>query len=309
MSRQKNVAASVYARLKNLSKERGVDMATVLRRYAQERLIYRLSMSEEVENFCIKGGLLLSAYNNGDLLRPTEDVDFNGFALRADVTSVEKALLVILSTPVEDDGVVFHVDTMTVKKDRVGSIPGGKISLCANVHTAKVDIRVDVGFGNPITPGVKILSMPTLLDGFAPRPEVLAYPLETIIAEKLHAMAQFGIANTRLKDYYDVWMLMKMHPLSGADLGKAIQNTFEAQGREIRSDLEGLSEDYADEQASAWKAFTRRIGDKSNVSLEEVVLELNGFYSPVLEALELGGAFEGEWIPNAGWSSPSPALN
>lgn len=298
----KNVGASVHARLKNISRERGVDMAALLRRYAQERLLFRLSVSDEAGNFCIKGGLLLSAYNNGDLLRPTEDIDFNGFDRDADIKVVEEALKRILATPVADDGVLFFPETMTVKKDRVGIIPGGKIALQAKVYTAKVDISVDVGFGNPITPDVRKLIMPTLLETVAPRPEVLAYPLETVIAEKLHAVVQFGLANTRHKDYYDVWMLSKTHSFDGNDLVDAVVRTFEAQEREIPlAPLVGLTEDFVDEQSLAWKTFLKRIDHRDKLDLETVVTDLAVFAHPITEAARLGEQLDMNWDPEVGY--------
>lgn len=300
---EKNIGASVHAKLKNLSKERGVDMMSLLRRYAQERLLYRLSVSDEAQNFCIKGGVLLSAYNNGDLLRPTEDIDFNGFDKDADITTVEKALKAILATPVEDDGVRFLLDTMSVKKDRIGIIPGGKIALQAIVHTAKVDIRVDVGFGNPVSPEVRKIVMPTLLDGVAPQPEVLAYPLETVIAEKVHAMAQFGASNTRVKDYFDVWMLMKTHSFEGQDLVNALVRTFEAQEREIPSTpIEGLSEDFVDEQEGAWNAFLKRIDHRGKLGLEQVVEEIAELVNPIIEAAVSGSELNQTWEAPGGWN-------
>lgn len=301
---EKNIGASVHAKLKNLSKERGVDMMSLLRRYAQERLLYRLSVSDEAQNFCIKGGVLLSAYNNGDLLRPTEDIDFNGFDKDADITTVEKALKAILATPVEDDGVHFLLDTMSVKRDRVGIIPGGKIALQAIVHSAKVDIRVDVGFGNPVSPEVRKIIMPTLLDGVAPQPEVLAYPLETVIAEKVHAMAQFGASNTRVKDYFDVWMLIKTHSFEGQDLVNALVRTFEAQEREIPSTpIEGLSEDFVDEQAGAWNAFLKRIDHRSKLDLGQIVEEISELVIPVIEAAVNGAELNQTWETPGGWNS------
>lgn len=305
---EKNIGASVHAKLKNLSKERGVDMMSLLRRYAQERLLYRLSVSDEAQNFCIKGGVLLSAYNNGDLLRPTEDIDFNGFDKDADITTVEKALKAILATPVEDDGVQFLLDTMSVKKDRVGIIPGGKIALQAIVHSAKVDIRVDVGFGNPVSPEVRKIVMPTLLDGVAPQPEVLAYPLETVIAEKVHAMAQFGASNTRVKDYFDVWMLMKTHSFEGQGLVNALVRTFEAQERDIPSTpIEGLSEDFIDEQEGAWNAFLKRIDHRGKLGLEQVVEEIAELVNPVIDAAASGTDLTQTWEAPEGWSATAPA--
>lgn len=279
-----NKGASVHARLRNLSKERGVDMVALLRRYAQERLLYRLSVSGEAGNFCVKGGLLLSAYNGGDLLRPTEDIDFNGFDPDADVAAVEKAMRAVLATGVDDDGVTFHPETIKVQKDRVGRIPGGKIAFQATVHTARVDVRVDVGFGNPVTPGVRRLVMPTLLGEVVPCPEVLAYPLETVVAEKVHAMAQFGVANTRVKDYFDLWMIFRTQELDGAALAEAMARTFEAQGRPLPDgEMEGLSADFVEEQDSAWKAFLKRIDYHAPLELEDVVAEVSLSVLPAVE--------------------------
>lgn len=302
----RNVGASVQAKLKNVSKERGVDMSALLRRYAQERLLYRLSVSPEADNFCVKGGLLLSAYNGGDLLRPTEDVDFNGFDPESDVATVEAALRRVLAVDVEDDGVTFLPETITVHKDRTGRIPGGKLALQAMVHTSRVDVRVDVGFGNPVTPGVRRMVMPTLLPGDVPQPEVLAYPLETVIAEKVHAMAQFGLLNTRVKDYWDVWMLSKTHEFDGGTVAEAIVRTFEAQDREIPETLEGLGRTYADEQSRAWKAFLKRIGAEFPADFAEVVDDVSAFVEPAVQAGRSGTAFDGRWHPDSGWSSPSP---
>lgn len=279
-----NKGASVYARLRNLSKDRGIDMVALLRRYAQERLLYRLSVSDEAENFCVKGGLLLSAYNGGDLLRPTEDIDFNGFDPDSDVAAVEKAMRSVLGTAVDDDGVVFHPETIKVQKDRVGRIPGGKIVFQATVHTARVDVRVDVGFGNPVTPGVRRLVMPTLLGEVVPSPEVLAYPLETVVAEKVHAMAQFGVANTRVKDYFDLWMIFRTQELDQAALTEALARTFEAQGRDLPDgEMEGLSEDFVEEQSPAWKAFLKRINHADPLALQTVVDEIATKVGPAME--------------------------
>lgn len=298
----RNIGASVQARLKKMSKERGIDMTALLRRFAQERLLYRLSVSEEAGNFCVKGGILLSAYNQGDLLRPTEDIDLNGFDENADVTVLEAALRRVLATDVDDDGVLFFPATIKVQKDRTGRIPGGKIALMATVHTSKVEVRVDVGFGNPVSPDVRRLVMPTLLEGVAPRPEVLAYPLETVIAEKVHAMAQFGIANTRVKDYFDIWMLTRTQRFDGNLLVEAVRRTFEAQGRAIpEAPFEGLEEDYAEEQAMTWKAFLKRIDAKTPMDLRTVVSDVAELVLPVTEAARKGDRHDMEWEPSEGW--------
>jgi len=299
----KNVGAGVLQRIKNLSKERGIDVQVLVRRYAQERLVYRLSVSEEAKNFCLKGGLLLSVYNGGDLLRPTEDVDFNGFDGRGDVATLEKSLKAALSTPVEDDGVVFHLESMKIQKDRVGIVPGGKVSLLAFVGTARAEVRVDVGFGNPVTPNAEMMTIPTLLDNMVPQPVIAAYPLETVVAEKLHAMVQFGLFNTRIKDYYDVWMLLRLHPFSGEQLTAAIQKTFEHQQRTIPDVIDGLSDTFAAKNEAAWSKFIRQVAPETTTTLAEVVTEIGDFLAPVLDKVRGMDAEPGEWTPSVGWGS------
>lgn len=299
----RNVGIGALARIKNLSKETGIDVMALVRRYAQERLVYRLSVSEEAGNFCLKGGLLLSIYNGGDLLRPTEDVDFNGFEGIGDVARLEDALRAALSTPVEDDGVEFRLDTMRVAKDRTGIVPGGKVILLATVGTARTEVRVDVGFGNPVTPEARRIEIPTLLPNMAPRPVIAAYPLETVVAEKFHAMAQFGIFNTRIKDYYDVWMLLRLHPFSGDQLAAAISTTFAHQQRAIPESVDGLSEAYIARNETAWRKFLRQVAPKLDVSLAEATKEIEEFLSPVLAKIRSEADDPGEWMPSQGWTA------
>jgi predicted nucleotidyltransferase component of viral defense system len=306
----KNVGASVYQRLKNLSKERGLDMPGLLRRYAQERLLYRLSVSDHADSFCVKGGVLLSAYNAGELLRPTEDVDFNGFDREANINDLDEALREILMLPVDDDGVVFDVKSMKIEKDRTGIIPGGKIALKAMVHTAEVLVRVDVGFGNPVNPEARLIEMPTLLAGSAPRPVVLAYPLETVIAEKIHAMVQFGIANTRVKDYFDIWMLSRLHSFDGEALTAAVTETFAVQEREIPpAELDGLTPEYAEDAEEMWNSFLKRIDARSKLHFADVVADLAGMIHPVTEAARVGGVLYGTWQPGEGWIEIEPEVS
>nr|WP_250808551.1 nucleotidyl transferase AbiEii/AbiGii toxin family protein [Neorhizobium tomejilense] len=306
----RNIGASVYAKLKNMARERGLDMPVMLRRYAQERFLYRLSVSPVASDFCVKGGLLLTAYNSGNLLRPTEDIDFNGFARGATMETLRQALDIVIATPVADDGVVFFTDTMTIKKEHTGIIGGGKITFSAQIHTARVDVRVDVGFGNAITPDARYLEMPTLLDTVAPRPTVLAYPLETVIAEKLHAMVEFGFLNTRIKDHFDIWTLINIHDFAGADLVSAINNTFEVQNRLIPDlPLACLTEEYAQEKEVAWTIFLDKIDERNRVPFTDVVSELSDFVWPIMETAQAGISTDIVWSAGGGWmKKPSLVL-
>jgi predicted nucleotidyltransferase component of viral defense system len=302
-----NVGASTATKLKNYARENGLDMLTVLRRYAQERLLYRLSVSPEADRFCLKGGLLLAAYNNGDLLRPTEDIDFNGFDEDGSVELLEESLRVILAQPVEDDGVIFLPETMRVTKDREGILSGGKVVLTARIHTAKVDVRVDVGFGNAITPDAKPMEIPTLLPGMAPRPVVAAYPMETVIAEKLHAMVQHGLINTRMKDYFDLWRISETLPFEGQVLADAVASTFRRQQRPLPAHPQGLSDGMVESSGTQWQAFVRKQKLDAPLDFGEVVARVGEFLIPVIAAARLDCAPPADWTPGSGWS-PSPGM-
>jgi len=304
----KNIGASVQAKLKNLSKTVDLDMPSLLRRYVQERLLYRMSVSDEANNFVLKGGLLMAAYNNGNLMRPTEDIDFSGIAPDGNVERLRSALEKILALDVPDDGVEFIVETMTIKKDRTGIIPGGKIAMFAKVGTAKVELKIDVGFGNPVTPEVRMIEFPTILDGGIPRPVMNSYPLETVIAEKLHAMAQFGIQNTRLKDYYDIWMMTKLQEFDGDIISDAIETTFRHQERPIPETFIGLSDKFVAESDRAWKDFLGKLPGKPNYKFDEVVGTLNDFLGPLIENARSGDRPGTTWSPEDGWSGPALKL-
>lgn len=304
----RNIAASVYAKLKNVAREQGLDVPVILRRYAQERFLYRLSVSPVASDFCVKGGILLTAYNGGNLLRPTEDIDFNGFVRGTTMETLHKTLETVMKTDVPDDGVVFLLDTMSIKKEHTGLIGGGKVAMSAMIHTARVDVRVDVGFGNAVTPDAKYIEMPTLLDGIAPRPTVLAYPLETVIAEKLHAMVEFGLLNTRLKDHYDIWTLINLHSFSGDELVAAITNTFDAQTRPIPDmPISCLTEEYAEDKEVAWGLFLDKIDERNRIPLSQVVEDLSDFAWPIMEAAQSGGRADIVWSAGGGWTR-KPAL-
>ena len=300
----KNIGESVLAHLKNQSRATGQDMQSYIRLYAQQRLLYRISVSEIAPSFVLKGGVMLAAYNDGHLFRSSADIDFH---VEGSVIEVEKAIRTAVSTPVPDDGVVFDLDSMQTRKEHVGRIPGRKVMLFARVHTARVALSVDVGFGNVITPDAQPMEIPTLLEGLVPRPVIAGYPLETIIAEKLHAVRQFGLDNTRHKDLYDLWRIQDGYRIDGNTVAVAVARTFEHQGSSIETGLSGLSEEFISRNAAAWSAFLRKNGLRLSQPFQEVGAQLRAFADPVMEAA-LGRIRLGTWQPGDGWERFSPGL-
>jgi len=306
----KNIGVSVYEKIKKASRAGGVETSVMLRRYVQERLLYRIAVSRFSEDFCLKGGILLSAYNDGDLLRPTEDIDLNGFAGDGDVQKLEAVLREILSGDLTvEDGVTFDLSSMRVLKDRTGIVPGGKVSINAMLHTAKVPLKVDVGFGNVITPDARPMEIPTLLASDVPRPIIKSYPLETVIAEKLHAMVQFGFENTRVKDFFDILMLSRLREFEGQLIVDAIKKTFAHQDRVLPDEIACLSQEYARRGAGKWEDLVETTGIDP-IGFPEAMTEIMEFLAPLVDAARDSNPSPETWQPGTGWSvQPQPILS
>ncbi len=252
--RPRNVGASVRQRLLNLAHAREQPMELLLTRYALERLLYRLSVSLHRERFVLKGAMLLATWFD-EPHRATRDVDLLGFG-----DAAEDALLgtfrEIMAVEV-DDGVSFDLKGLRIEAIREELEYGGsRIRTTAALAGARIPITVDIGFGDAVEPGVEDIDLPVLLD--MPSPHLRAYPPETVIAEKFHAMVVLGRANSRMKDYYDVWMLLSAFALDPARLRRAIAATFARRGTVIPTGPpDGLSDAFATDPGKRrqWNAF------------------------------------------------------
>lgn len=173
----------------------------MLTRYAIERFLYRLSRSPHGERFVLKGALLMLVWL-GETLRPTRDADLLGFGELSDETLV-KMFAEICDTEVEPDAVQFLAETVRVEPIRMEDAYGGRrILLSARMGKAALRVQVDVGIGDATVPEPVWLDYPSLLD--LPRPRIRAYAVETVVAEKLHAIVMLGSRNSRMKDYFDL---------------------------------------------------------------------------------------------------------
>lgn len=226
-----NIAASVRARLLNLARETRRPLDQLLTRYALERLLYRLSLSDHRERYVLKGALLLTTWFDSPL-RPTRDVDFLGFGDPS--TNVLLARFREIAAIPADDGLIYDGASLAAELVREDQHYGGaRLRTTAMLAGARIPIVIDVGFGDATEPGLEEIDLPVLLD--MPVPHLLAYPLETVIAEKFEAMVKLGLANSRLKDYYDVWALLATRELDPARLASAIGATFNRRGTDLPS--------------------------------------------------------------------------
>jgi predicted nucleotidyltransferase component of viral defense system len=220
----KDIGASVRARLSRLSRERGEDFQLVLTRYANERLLFRLASSRHAQRFVLKGAALFTLWT-GKPHRATRDLDLLGFG-EPGVDHVRGVFAEVLALDVADDGVRFDLGSLAVGLIREEQEYGGvRVELVARITNAQVRLQVDVGFGDAITPEASVVEFPPLLD--FPAPRLRAYPRETVVAEKLEAMVQLGMANSRMKDFYDVAVLARDFDFDGALLARAMRATFE----------------------------------------------------------------------------------
>ena len=256
--RPRNIGASVRQRLLTLAHARGQPMELLLTRYALERLLHRLSLSPHRERFVLKGAMLLATWFD-EPHRATRDVDLLGFG-----DAAEDALLgtfrEIMAVEV-DDGVSFDLKGLRIETIREEVEYGGsRLRTKAALAGARIPITVDIGFGDAIEPGVENIDLPVLLD--MPSPHLRAYPLETVIAEKFHAMVALGRANSRMKDYYDVWMLMSAFEIEPERLRRAISATFARRNTVIPAVIpDGLSAVFAADPGKQrqWNAFARNL--------------------------------------------------
>ena len=270
--RPRNVGASVRQRLLNLARARGQPMELLLTRYALERLLHRLSLSPHRERFVLKGAMLLATWFD-EPHRATRDVDLLGFG-----DAAEDALLgtfrEIMAVEV-DDGVRFDLKGLKIEAIRQEVEYGGsRLRTTAALSGARIPITVDIGFGDAVEPDIEDIDLPVLLD--MPSPRLRAYPPETVIAEKFHAMVVLGRANSRMKDYYDVWMLTNTFELEPARMRRAIKATFERRGTVIPAEVpDGLSDGFASDpfKQRQWRAFAINLSG-SVPEFERVVREL-----------------------------------
>ena len=278
----RNMGASVRARLLAQSKVSGQQFQLVLTRFALERLLYRLSVSSHAGRFILKGALLLTSWF--DLpMRPTRDVDLLGFG-DADSDAMLETFRDVLAVGAED-GVQFNPDTLKVERIRDHLAYGGvRLRTTADIDGAVVTVVIDVGFGDAIEPDAVEINYPVMLD--QPAPRLRAYAKETVIAEKFQAMVDLGRANTRLKDFFDIWLMAQSFAFDGDRLAQAIAATFARRKTEIPEQLpDALTQDFAHdrEKVAQWAAFTRDLAVDSG-PLAEVVGRLADFLMPHAEA-------------------------
>jgi len=297
-----NIGASVRARLNDLARKRGEDFQLVLTRYANERLLYRLYRSKHADHFVLKGAALFIIWT-GTHHRVTRDIDLLG---TGDLGEARLREIVgdVLTQSVEDDGVVFDLGSVNVGPIRKGQAYGGlRVELIARITTAQVRLQVDVGFGDAITPDATEAEFPTLLDFAAPR--IRAYPRETVVAEKLDALVQLGLTNSRMKDFYDLVVLARRFQFDGGLLVRAITATFDRRGTPLPTGTPiALTAQFVKDvgKNTQWTAFLRKADVADGDTLSNTMAAVSAFVERPLLAAATQTPFAEHWPAGGPWT-------
>jgi predicted nucleotidyltransferase component of viral defense system len=298
----RNVAASVRQRLLNLARDRGEDFGLVLTRYALERVMYRLSVSGHREKFVLKGAMLFALWG-GEAHRPTRDLDLLGYGA-IDTRRLEQVFREVIGVEVEDDGLEFQAETVRGERIREDEeYEGVRVHLVARLAAARIKVQVDVGFGDVVTPAPQEAEYPVMLDFPAPRLRI--YPRETVVAEKFEAMVKLGIANSWMKDFYDLWVLTRDFEFEGTLLSQAIRATFERRGTALPTEVPlALSDEFSEDlgKKTQWAAFLGRLGREAREApLSEVTEALKEFLLLPMIAGGRAETFDRTWPPGGPW--------
>lgn len=287
-------ATSIKDRLRNHAVESGKTFQEMLTAYGLERTVFRLSVSEYKERFTLKGGIFLYALFDGDFARATRDIDLlarNTPNNEADIKEIFENIFSIKS----DDAIRYDLATLEVKNiTELREYHGVNISIMAYLDRTKIPVSVDIGFGDAIYPDRLMMEFPVLLD--MEPPEIYAYSIPSVISEKFEAIVSLGDANSRYKDFYDIYIIACRYDLQGKDLKEAVKETFERRGTGFE-DMYALTDDFiaSEIHQRRWKAFLKKKRALVNAELIDVIDLLKTLLLPVVESITENIDFFAEW--------------
>lgn len=290
----KNVAASISAKLKNIAKSQKLNFDQIFLLYLQERLLYRLSNTNYKNQFILKGGLLLYSLSQSHS-RPTKDVDLLGKQIANDLESIRSAFVYICSVRFDEDGVVFGADTLSVERIKEDAdYEGVRVKVTGHLGNMKKQLQLDIGFGDAVVPKAIDMKYPTLLE--MSNPEIKVYSIESVISEKFEAMIALSVANSRLKDFYDIYYLTRLKNFDGRVLYEALFETFQRRGTNLIADHVLFTDEFARDpkRSRQWIAFQKKLGQEP-IPFEEVMSTIKVFLEPIYKCLIREEEFFGSW--------------
>jgi len=301
-----NLAASVHQRLLNFSKKHHEEFNLTLSRYAIERFLYRLAMSDYAEHFVLKGATLFLVWT-GQLYRPTRDIDLLGYG-ELPPEKIKHIFSTICALEVEPDGIYFDAESIRLQAIKEGhKYPGTRVVLNGFIGNARIRIQVDIGFGDVVIPATQQMNYPGLLD--FPTQNLTAYPKEAVIAEKLETVVDRGALNSRMKDFFDLSIMSQQFIFDGRVLTDAIRMTFTHRQTPFpEHDPVALTVEYAaqSDTRTQWHTFISR-NRLSNAMPDfvKVIEQLRDFLLPPFRAVRNGMPFEYVWNNTNGWRTKS----
>lgn len=297
----RNVAASVRQKLANLAKGSKRPFAELLQYYAMERFLYRLSRSEYRDRLVLKGALMFVAWGT-PRSRATRDIDLLAWTDNS-VANLVKVVQSICLLKVEADGLVF--DPALVKGEKIkedADYEGVRLLFTGKLEQARIHMQIDVGFGDSVTPAPVAIDYPVILD--LPVPNLKGYPPETVVAEKFEAMVKLDMINTRMKDFYDLWLLSRQFDFDGEALSEAIRTTFAHRGTALTATPTAFTAAFHDEKQPQWRAFLSRTSlTGAPETLKEATAPLKEFLVPIAEAGLVDRKFSMHWTAPGPWKA------
>jgi len=297
----KNIAASVRQRLLIKARGTGRPFGELLQYFAMERFLYRLSKSRYTDHFVLKGALMLNVWQ-APLTRPTMDIDLLG-RIENSIENITEVTREICQQEVEPDGIVFdvtNIDAEHIAED--ADYEGIRIRFRGSLDTARIVMQLDIGFGDTVFPSSESVNYPTILD--LPAPRIRGYSKESTIAEKFEAMVKLGILNSRMKDFFDIWLMSRQFDFDGSILAEAIMKTFSTRGTIMQTEPIALTNAFAKDttKATQWRGFLRknRLVDVPQ-NLVEVTTGIATFLGPVAKNLAEGRIFKSTWKAPGPW--------
>lgn len=285
----KDIAKSIKAKLLNIARSENKNYQNLIIRYLHERLLYRLSVSKFKNKFCLKGGALLYAFEK-EFPRPTLDIDFLGIKIKNDIDTTKSVFREILVIPCED-GIQFDISTIEAEEiNETHTYQGIRVSFMAKLDTIRQSLRMDIGFGDIVTPSAQNLTYPVLMDEL-PAPEILAYSLETVVAEKFQAMVELSEVNSRYKDFYDVYKILSTQNLNKVILSEAVQATFNNRNTSYQDTHPLFTEFFRNDESrnTQWKRFLKKIKQDENLDFEDVMILITSRLQAIYETLNAKG--------------------
>lgn len=298
----KNIAASVRDRLKNTAKMSSRPFGEVLQYYGMERFLYRFSQSSHKDKFILKGALMFAVWDVPDR-RTTLDIDF---LARYDnrVESFEKIMKDVCQISVSDDALIFDPQTVTGQKIKEDAdYEGVRIKFVGFLERSRIPMQIDIGFGDVVYPKPKSIDYPVMLD--FPKPNLKGYPVESVVSEKFEAMIKLGLLNSRMKDFYDTWLLTRQFPFGGLKITESLKRTFTHRKTDLPMKKPLFAPEIYDKNSdrqTLWQAFLKK-GEIKHApkTLSSTAKIIEKFLVTPLESIVKREKFLAKWNVSGKW--------